>query len=115
MSRWLSSVVDQLDGAIETREKKLFSAVVLSMILYKLTQLKHKSTSIKLGGRDQFNLDQVITLLEMLVLDPDVDRKECTEYDFLLGMLAEQRLVHHVYPLLCLAVVDFAVFNVVIK
>ena len=115
MSRWLSSVVGQLDGAIETREKKLFSAVVLSMILYKLTQLKHKSTSIKLGGRDQFNLDQVITLLEMLVLDPDIDRKECTEYDFLLGMLSEQRLVHHIILYCVSLLLTFAVFNVVIK
>lgn len=55
-------------------------------------QLTHRSAIIKLGGKEQFNLEQVITLLEMLVLSPNVEKNECTEYDSLLGMLSEQRL-----------------------
>lgn len=116
MSHWLSSIVSHLDGVGETREKKLFSAVLLSIILYKLMQLTHRSAIIKLGGKEQFNLEQVITLLEMLVLSPNVEKKECTEYDFLLGMLSEQRLVHQShYSVLCpLLFHSIAVFSIVI-
>jgi len=111
MSQWLSSIVSHLDGVSVTRERKLFSAVVLSILLYKLMQLNHRSIVIKLGGKEPFNLEQVVTLLEMLVLNPNVDKKECTEYDFLLGMLSEQRLVCQSHYI---ALHGIAVFSIVI-
>ena len=98
MSDWLWSIVSSLyslgDGSASSG-KKLFSAVIVSVILYKLMQTGRSYTLIKIGGTEHFKMGHLTTLLEMLVLNPNVEKKECTEYDFLLGMLSEQRLVHH--------------------
>ena len=98
MSNWLLSIVSSLhkwsDDA-ESSGKILFSAVVLSMILYKLTQTKRSYALIKVGGTEQFSMERLTNLLEMLVLKPNIVKKECIEYDFLIGMLSDQRLVHH--------------------
>ena len=98
MSTWLWSIVSSLhqcDDDVESSGKILFSAVVLSTILYKLTQTKRSYALIKVGGTEQFSMEHLATLLELLVLKPNIGKKECTEYDFLIGMLSDQRLVHH--------------------
>lgn len=95
MSYWLSSIVSSLHKWSDDAGKILFSAVVLSMILYKLTQTKRSYALIKVGGTEQFSMERLTNLLEMLVLKPNIVIKECIEYDFLIGMLSDQRLVHH--------------------
>ena len=105
MSDWLWSMVSSLwsmvsslqqwNDDVESSGKILFSAVVLSTILYKLTQTKKSYASIKVGGTEQFSMEHLTTLLELLVLKPNIGKKECTEYDFLIGMLSDQRLVNH--------------------
>ena len=99
MSDWLSSIVSslwQLGDGDKSSGKRLFSAVMLSIILSKLTQTNQSYALIKVGGIGQFRMEDLFTLLEMLVLNPNIDKKECTEYDFLKAMLCEQRLVHHI-------------------
>ena len=95
MSNWLLSIVSSLHKWSDDAGKILFSAVVLSMILYKLTQTKRSYALIKVGGTEQFSMERLTNLLEMLVLKPNIVKKECIEYDFLIGMLSDQRLVHH--------------------
>ena len=97
MSDWLWSIVSSLHqwSDIESSGKTLFSAVVLSMILYELTQIKRSYALIKVGGTEQFSMQHLTSLLEMLVLKPDIVKRECNEYDFLIGMLSDQRLVYH--------------------
>ena len=98
MSNWLWSMVSSLqqwNDDVESSEKILFSAVVLSTILYKLTQTKKSYALIKVGGTEQFSMGHLTTLLELLVLKPNIGKKECTDYDFLISMLSDQRLVHH--------------------
>ena len=95
MSNWLLSIVSSLHKWSDDAGKILFSAVVLSMILYKLTQTKRSYALIKVGGTEQFSMERLTILLEMLVLKPNIVKKECIEYDFLIGMLSDQRLVHH--------------------
>ena len=105
MSDWLWSMVSSLwskvsslqqwNDDVESSGKILFSAVVLSTILYKLTQTKKSYALIKVGGTEQFSMEHLTTLLELLVLKPNIGKKECTEYDFLISMLSDQRLVHH--------------------
>ena len=96
MSDWLRSIISTLwrlgDGG-ESSEERLFSAVILSIILSKLTKTSKSYALIKVGSSGQYKIEDLLTLLEMLVLNPNVDKKECTEYDFLITKLCEQRLV----------------------
>ena len=97
MSDWLRSIIStlwQLGDGGESSEKRLFSAVILSIILSKLTQANKSYALIEVGTSGHFKMKDLLTLLEMLVLNPNIDKKECTEYDFLIAMLCEQRLVH---------------------
>ena len=96
MSNWLGSIVSslwQLGDAEKSNGERLFSAVMLAIILSKLTQTDKSYALIQVGGIEQFRMEDLLKLLEMLVLNPNIDRKECTEYDFLIAMLCEQRLV----------------------
>ena len=99
MSNWLGSIVSslwQLGDAEKSNGERLFSAVMLAITLSKLTKTDKSYALIQVGGIEQFRMEDLIKLLEMLVLNPNIDRKECTEYDFLIAMLCEQRLVRHI-------------------
>ena len=96
MSNWLGSIVStlwQLGDAGKSSGERLFSAAMLAIILFKLTQTDKSYALIKVGGIEHFRMEDLLKLLEMLVLNPNIDKKECTEYDFLIAMLCEQRLV----------------------
>lgn len=77
MKKWLESIVDMLQaGATENAMKRLVSAVCVTHCLHKI--------DLKLD--DKFALP----LVRMLHLQPDLERKECPDYQYLCDFLPKQ-------------------------
>jgi len=77
MKGWLSSIVDTLQaGATRNTKNQLVSAVCVAHCLGK----------INLQLDDEFSLP----LVRMLYLQPDLERKECPDYQYLCDFLPEE-------------------------